>query len=80
MLSKPEASGNSGTNPSETWLLDGWQSAYRRHETDLGFYVELAGTSRLDDKGEIQAGETTRVRVPMQETGAEQLVVVMKRL
>jgi len=39
-----------------------------------------AGTSRSDDKGEIQVVEATRVRVPMQETGAEQLVVVMKWL
>ena len=34
------------------------------------------GTSRLDAKGEIQVDKTTRVRVLMQGTGAEQLVVV----
>jgi hypothetical protein len=38
------------------------------------------GTSRLDDKGEIQGEETLRVRVPMQETGTEQLVLVKKLL
>ena len=37
------------------------------------------GTCRLDDKGEAQVGNTTRVRVPMPSTGAEQPVVVMKR-
>jgi hypothetical protein len=38
------------------------------------------GTSRPDAKGEIQVAESTRVRVPMQGTGAEQLVVVLKWL
>ena len=36
------------------------------------------GTSRLDDKEETQVAKTTRVRVPMQGTGAELLVVVRK--
>jgi hypothetical protein len=38
------------------------------------------GTSRADDKGEIQVGISTRMSVPMQRTGAEQPVVVMKLL
>ena len=33
------------------------------------------GTRRFDVKGEIQVAETARMRVPMQEPGAEQLVV-----
>jgi len=37
------------------------------------------GTCRLDVKGEIQVVNATRTRVPMPGTGAEQLVVVMKR-
>ena len=37
------------------------------------------GTCRLDAKGEVQVGNTTRMRVPMPSTGAEQPVVVMKR-
>ena len=37
------------------------------------------GTSRADVKGEIQVGSTARMSVPMRRTGAEQLVVVMKR-
>ncbi len=45
-----------------------------------GLLYGTAGTSRLDDKGEAQVAETIRVRVPMQETGAEQLVVVKKGL
>ena len=38
------------------------------------------GTCRSDDKGEIQVEETTRMRVPMRGTGADQLVVVLKFL
>ena len=38
------------------------------------------GTCRPDAKGEIQVGETTRMRVPMRGTGADQLVVVLKFL
>jgi len=37
------------------------------------------GTCRLDVKGEVQVGNVTRTSVPMPGTGAEQLVVVMKR-
>ncbi len=36
------------------------------------------GTGRADAKGEIQVVSTTRMSVPMQHTGADQLVVVMK--
>ena len=38
------------------------------------------GTCRPDDKGEIQVEETTRMRVPMRGTGADQLAVVLKFL
>ena len=37
------------------------------------------GTGRGDVKGEAQVGGTTRARVPMRRTGAEQPVLVMKR-
>ncbi len=37
------------------------------------------GTCRLDVKGEAQVTNGTRASVPMPGTGAEQLVVVMKR-
>ena len=37
------------------------------------------GTCRLDAKGEVQVGDTMRTSVPMPGTGAERLVVVMKR-
>ncbi len=37
------------------------------------------GTGRGDVKGEAPVGNTTRARVPMRRTGAEQPVVVMKR-
>ena len=37
------------------------------------------GTCRMDVKGEVQVADATRTSVPMPGTGAEQLVVVMKR-
>jgi hypothetical protein len=37
------------------------------------------GTCRLDVKGEVQVVNVMRTSVPMPGTGAEQLVVVMKR-
>ena len=45
-----------------------------------GLSYRTAGTSRLDVKGEIQVAQTMRIRVLMQDTGAEQLVLVMKPL
>jgi len=48
-----------------------------------GIDVELfkeCGTSRLDVKGEIQIAKSIRMRVLMQGTRAEQLVVVTKEL
>ncbi len=38
------------------------------------------GTCRLDVKGEVQVVNAIRTSVPMPGTGAELLVVVMKRL
>ena len=38
------------------------------------------GTSRHDEKGEIQITEFMSMRVPMHETGAELFVVVKKCL
>ena len=37
------------------------------------------GTGRADVKGEIQVGNPTRMSVPMRHTGAERLVLAMKR-
>ncbi len=37
------------------------------------------GTCRLDVKGEVQVGNAIRANISMSGTGAEQLVVVMKR-
>jgi hypothetical protein len=42
-------------------------------------FLRNVGTCRLDEKGEVQVGDTTRMSVPMPGTGAERLVVVMKR-
>ena len=43
-------------------------------------FMRNCGNQFHDDKGEIQVAKSTRVRVPMLETGAEWLVVVMKQL
>ena len=43
-------------------------------------FVWNVGTCHPDAKGEIQVEETTRMRVPMRGTGADQLVVVLKFL
>ena len=40
--------------------------------------IRNVGTSRLGVKGETQAVDTVRVRVPILGTGTEQLVVAMK--
>ncbi len=42
-------------------------------------FLGNVGTGRADVKGEIQAVGTVRMRVPMQRTGAEQPVVVLKQ-
>ncbi len=42
-------------------------------------FLGNVGTCRVDVKGEVQVVNPTRMRVPMPGTGAEQLVVVMKR-
>lgn len=54
-----------------------------RHEdgvSSVQALVRNVGTCRLDVKGEVQADETVRTRVPMLGTGAEQPVVAMKRV
>ena len=54
-----------------------------RHAGGMNLSLALVwnvGTCRPDAKGEIQVEETTRMRVPMRGTGADQLVVVVKSL
>lgn len=43
-------------------------------------FLRKAGTCRSDVKEEIQIAESIRMRVPIRETGADWLVVVMKFL
>jgi hypothetical protein len=55
----------------------------RRHKGSANLIQALVrnvGTCRSDIKGEIQVEETTRMRVPMRDTGAEQPVVGRKVL
>ena len=42
-------------------------------------FLGNVGTCRLDVKGEVQGVKTTRLRVPMPSTGAEQPVVALNR-
>jgi len=52
-----------------------------RHEGDMILILALewnVGTWSLDVKGEINGGRPTKMRVPKQDTGAEQFVVAMK--
>jgi len=42
--------------------------------------VRNCGNQGLDVKGEIQVDKTIRIRVPKQDTGADQPVVAMKPL
>ncbi len=43
-------------------------------------FLGNVGTGRADAKGEAQVVRATRVRVPMQHTGADSPVVMMKSL
>jgi hypothetical protein len=66
------------------WEEFGGNIAYRpsdnRHKDGMILvqaFVRNERTCRFDGKGEVQAGETVRTRVPMRSTGADQPVVVM---
>lgn len=77
-MSKPECTRKSGISPREKSAncLDGI-----RHGGDVTFIWALVrnlGTCSLDVKGEIESGGPTKMRVPKQDTGTEQPVVVMK--
>lgn len=64
-------------SPEGAWL-DG-----ARHEGGASSTQALTWngrTCRVDDKGEVQAAETARMRVLMQPTGADRRVVAMKDL
>ena len=78
VTSKPGLVAWSGKNPAGACWLD----SVRCTGVVTLFQALLGnvGTSRADDKGEIQVGKSTRMSVPMRRTGAEQLVVVMKLL
>ena len=41
-------------------------------------FLRNVGTCRLDVKGKVQVGDTTRMSVPMQRTGADPPVVAMR--
>ena len=54
--------------------------AYMWRDSNLGSFVELREPVVLMLREKIQVVEAARIRVPMQSTGTESLVVVMKLL
>jgi hypothetical protein len=78
MLSKRGARAVPLISLRATCLLLRRQPVYRRHEFDTGFSTErenLDSAVKGNDKW-----QTPRGRIPMQEPGAEPLVVALKRL
>jgi hypothetical protein len=77
MTSKRVAGSTPGSAQGKpTYCLSGVR--HKDGVTLIQALVRNVGTCRSDDKGETQVEETTRVRVPMRDTGAEQSVVVEK--
>ena len=64
-------------NQTETCLLVWWHPGKRWHEHNSGFYMERENLS-FWCKGRNSSRRPARMRVPIQNTGAEQLVVAMK--
>ena len=68
-------------NLGSVWRKSAYRPGGNRHIGGMNLYLASLwnmGTCRSDVKGEIQAARIVRVRVPMQSTGADQPVVVMK--
>ena len=53
--------------------------ACRRREAQLGFR-KVQRTCRSDVKGDVQVAKSMRISVPKRSTGADRLVVAMKRV
>ena len=67
-----------GTAWKVTYLLAMWGPVYRRHDSYLGFRMELE--NRVGDaKGKGSSGDPTRPKVPMRRSGAHCFVVAKKR-
>ena len=65
-----------GQSPEDTCLLTGRRSVYKWHDPTPGLYMERVNLS-FRCQGRRPSGGPTRSRVPMRNTGADQLVVVM---
>jgi hypothetical protein len=77
-MSKPGSGGCPGTSAGETCLLPAWHPALRRRESGTGSYTEPWNlSSRCQGNG--PSGGPTRTGVPTRGTGAERLVVALKR-
>jgi len=78
MSSKPGTRPCSGISLEDNLLTVQMGDRYAGGVNVVQAFVWNVGTYDFDDKGEIQAVETVRVRVPMRSIGAEWLVVVKK--
>lgn len=67
-----------GISLEATCLLIKWQPAYRWHEIKIGFIAEQRNLNHYDKENDkcVKA----RGEIPMHDSGAELLVVVLKRL
>jgi len=62
-----------------TCLLTMWCPVYRRRESQPGFRMELENLIE-DAKGKRTSGRNRKAEIPMPQSGADCLVVVLKRL
>jgi hypothetical protein len=67
-----------GNSMAETYVLAMWCPVYRRRESRPGFRTELENLAG-DDKGKGASGSPARPKVPMRQSGADCLVVPMRR-
>ena len=65
-----------GQSSEDSCLLTGRRSVYKRHDPTPGLYMERANLS-FRCQGRKPSGGPTRLRVPMRNTGADQLVRAM---
>jgi len=63
---------------ADTCLRAMWCPVFRRRASHLGFRTELENLAG-DDKGKGTSGSSARPKVPMRQSGADCLVVPMRR-
>ena len=78
MAPKPGSASCSGISVEETHLLITRCPVLRGRESNPGFRMELENLAG-DGKGKGTSGRTVRLKVPMRQSGADYLVVLLKR-